>query len=482
MFQTVRRWWDRPCGFREVLVLALPLIISTLSWTLMQFTDRLFLLWYSEDAVAAALPAIAVSFTVICFPLGIASYVNTFVAQYYGAGRPERIGVAVWQGVFVSLLAVPPVLATIPLAPWAFAAAGHPPSIAALEVDYYQAVTWGIGGMVMSAALSSFFTGRGDVRTVMLVDTFAAALNVVLDYAWIFGKWGFPEWGISGAAWATVVAMWCRPLIYMLLWLRPRFRTMYGTIAGCRFDRELFGRLLWFGTPNGLQLFVEMGGFTLYLLLIGQLGTKELAATSLAFNVNSLAFMPVYGIGLATATLVGQRLGDNRPDLAARATWSAFELAAGLMAIVGAIYVFAPDWLLAAHAQGMGREEFAQLRETTVILLRFVAFYCLFDAMNIIFASAIKGAGDTRFVLMATLALAAVPFVMAWIGVRFFGYGLYWSWAAVTVWVCLLGVTFWWRFVEGRWRKMRVIEAPPESLAQPLGELTTQPLPQIEPV
>ena len=462
MLKHVESWWRRPAGMREVLTLSLPLVVSTLSWTLMNFTDRVFLVWYSHDAVAAALPAGMMAFLAICFPLGVATYVNTFVAQYHGAKRPERIGPVVWQALFIGFASIPLTILTIPWAGAMFDAAGHAPEIAALEVDYYQAICWGQGAVVVSAALSAFFTGRGDVRTVMIVDTLAALMNVALDYAWIFGKWGFPEMGAAGAAWATSVATLARAAIYLALWFRPEYRQRYQTLAGCRFDRQLFGRLLWFGFPNGLQYLFEVGAFSVYLLLVGQLGPQELAASNLAFNVNSLAFMPVYGIGIATGTIVGQHLGENRPDLAARGTWSAFALAAGLMAVVGSLYVLAPEWLLMAYEAEVGRESFTELRELTIVLLRFVAFYCLFDAMNVIFSAAIKGAGDTRFVLITTLGASALPVVMTWVGVKIFGHGLLWSWISVTTWVCLLGVVFLLRFVQGRWRSMRVIEQPAE--------------------
>lgn len=463
MWRLVETWWRRPAGLRDVLKLALPLIISTLSWTLMIFTDRVFLVRYSADAVAAALPAGMMAFLVICFPLGAASYVNTFVAQYHGAERPERIGPVVWQALFMGFASVPLAMATIPFAPWFFSSIGHAASVARLETDYYQAVCWGEGFVVVCAALSSFFTGRGDVRTVMLVDVFAALLNIVLDYAWIFGHFGFPEMGVAGAAWATTVAVWSRTAIYLALWFRPRFRRLYHTLSGCRFDRQLFGRLLWYGAPNGLQYCFEVGAFDFYLLMVGQLGVDELAASNLAFNMNSLAFMPVYGIGIATGTLVGQHLGENRADLAARSTWSAFIIAAALMAAVGALYVLAPEWLLQAYEAESGAEAFAKLRTLTIVLLRFVACYCLFDAMSIVFSAAIKGAGDTRFVLLVTIAASGVPVGMSWVGIRLFGYGLLWAWLSLTAWAWLLGVVFLLRFLQGRWRKMRVIEQASEA-------------------
>lgn len=161
----------------------------------MIFTDRVFLAWYSPSAVAAALPAGNLAFTMVCFPLGIAAYVNTFVAQYHGADRPERIGVAVWQAVFIGLVAAPLAMATIPFADDLISKVGHTTEVTRYEIDYYQAVCWGESTLVVIAALSAFFTGRGAVLTVMVVDSSAAALNVLLDWLLIFGHWGFEEMG-----------------------------------------------------------------------------------------------------------------------------------------------------------------------------------------------------------------------------------------------------------------------------------------------
>jgi multidrug resistance protein, MATE family len=458
MLQRAENWWRRPGGMRETLAVALPLIASTMSFTIMIFTDRVFLAWYSPEAVAAALPAGHLVFTLISFPYGVAAYVNTFVAQYHGAGRPERIGPAVWQALLLGLVSMPLILATIPAAPRLIAAMGHDPEVARYEVDFYQAVCWGESTMVLIAALSAFFTGRGCTRTVMIVDSSAAMLNVVLDYVLIFGHAGFPQLGPAGAGWATTIATWVRLVIYLALWWRPHLRRTYRTLSGWRFDRDLFGRLIWFGFPNGTQYLFEMGAFGLFLILVGQIGKRELAASNLSFNLNTFAFMPVFGIGLAASTLVGQHLGENRPKLAERSTWSAFALGAGLMVVVGSLYVFLPDWLLYAYSINSDLSEFSELKGLAVVLLRFVACYCLFDAMNVIFSGALKGAGDTGFVLITTLVLSLIVATATWLGVKWYQLGLYWCWIVVTAWVCLLGMTFILRFLYGPWRGMRVIE------------------------
>ncbi len=451
-------WWRRPCGGRDVLAVALPLVISTGSWSLMHFVDRMFLLWHDTEAMAASMPAGLTHFMLLCFPLGLTTYVNTFVAQYNGAGRPERIGLAVWQGVRIGLWVTPLFLLLIPLAPHLFAAAGHHPKLAALESVYFQTLCFGAGAAVMSGSLASFFTGRGQTRVVMVVDCCASLMNIVLDYVWIFGRLGFPEMGIEGAGWATAASQWFKMLVYWWLMTRPIHVERYGLATGKRFDAALMWRLIRFGSPNGLQMFVEVSAFTVFNLLVGALGPMAMAATTLAFNVNSAAWVPMMGMGIAVTTLVGQQLGRNRPDLAARATWTAYWMSTVYMSSMALVYVLVPDLLLLGHKAGTTPEQFDALRDLTVTLLRFVAVYCVFDAMNMIFVSALKGAGDMRFVLLSTIVVSPMPVLAVWLGVTYFDLGLLWSWAVVTVWITALGGIYLARFFQGRWKAMRVIE------------------------
>jgi MATE family multidrug resistance protein len=178
----------------------------------------------------------------------------------------------------------------------------------------------------------------------------------------------------------------------------------------------------------------------------------------LAFSVNSVAWVPMMGMGLAVSTMVGQQLGANRPDMAARATWTAFLLAMVYMCTMSLFYVTVPDWFLMGHAAGMEPAQFAPLRQLVVVLLRFVAVYCLFDATNVVFMSAIRGAGDTRFVFWTSLGTSLLPLSLAWLGICYFGQGLLWCWTLMAVWVCSAGGIYLARFLHGKWRTMRVIE------------------------
>ena len=428
-----------------------------MSFTLMTFIDRMFLTWYSIDDVAAAMPAAMLQFTLISFPLGVATYVNTFVAQYQGSGRPRQIGPIVWQGIWIGLAAAVLLLPTAPLARLYFEHAGHDPKVVVEETTYYSVLIFGSGAIILAGTLSAFFTGRGATWVVMVVDCTSAVLNGVLAWLLIFGHWGFSRGGIAGAGAATVCAEWFRVLCYAAIMMRRSYRK-YGLASGWRWNAALARRLWHFGAPGGLQVFVECASFTLFITLVGGLGKLVQAGTMLAFNVNSVAWVPMMGMGLAVSTLVGQQLGAKRPDLAARAAWTAFVLAMLYMCTMSLFYVTVPDWFLMGHAAGMAPEEFAPLRELVVVLLRFVAAYCLLDALNVVFASAIRGAGDTRFVFWTALGTSLVPLSLAWLGIHHFGRGLYWCWTLLTLWVCSAGLIYLARFLQGKWRTMRVIE------------------------
>ncbi len=452
-------WWRQPSGGRDVMAMALPLVVSMMSWTLMQFIDRMFLMWYTADALAASLPAGMMSFFVIAFPFGLANYAATFVAQYYGAGRPERMGQVVGQATWLALFTVVLVAASRPGAPWFFSWLGHEGSIQVLEVDYYLTMALGAVMIVTSAAWSSLLIGLGNTRTLMYVDMATAVVNIVLDYLLIFGNGGFPEMGIAGAGWGTSLAHTFKACLLLAILLGTEYRETYQIVPGMRFSRELMLRMLRFGFPNGLQFFFEIGTITMFVNMVGRLGTLALSATNMAFNVNSLVFIPLFGISTAVSSLVGQRLGDDKPDLAARATWSALSLSLCYGLFFSVAYAVVPDLFLFAHAAQADAVSFEEIRRPTIVLLRFVAAYCLFDTLYMVFAGAVKGAGDTKFVLWVTALSAPYPALGAWLAVSHFGWGLYGAWAVLTSWVWFLGIIYLHRFLQGKWRSMRVIEA-----------------------
>jgi MATE family multidrug resistance protein len=450
-------------GCFEVLKIAFPLILSTSAMTLQMFVDRVFLMWYDRDAMSAAMLGGILSFVFFSFFMGTATYANTFVSQYDGAKRKERIGPAVWQSIYFSLAAGVIMAAIALFARPLIVLVGHEPTIAGYELVYFKILLIGAMPGILDAALSCFLTGRGKTWTVLWVNVVKTVINAVLDYAMIFGKFGFPEWGIGGAAIATVIAHIAACVIYFVIFLLPANRKSFCT-SNYAFDKELFGRLMKFGIPSGVQFMLDILGFALFIVFIGRIDPVSFAASSMVFQINTLSFMPMIGFGIATTILVGRALGADKPHIAQKATFTAAKLTFGYMIAVAAGYWLFPDVFMIPFEAKASAQQMDAMRPIARMLLYFVSFYCIFDTGNIIFSAALKGAGDTRFVMYVSLVLNWLIMVIpSWLAITFLRgrAALYGAWAALTAYVCALAILFLLRFLAGKWKSMRVIEKAP---------------------
>ena len=457
-------WWMRPCGGRDVVRLALPLMISTLSYSLMQFCDRVFLAWYSPTALAAVMPAGVMAWTILSFPFGVALYTNVFVAQYFGARQYPRIGSVLWHGLILASLFLPVFVTSILWPSWIFEWAGHETAIARDEAIYFRYVSIGSIAQVYGGVLSSFFIGIGRTRIVMFVDVGVAGLNVLLDWLLIFGiSIGTTVWlqpmGIQGAAIATTAALIAKVGLFMVLVLSRKNRDQFALLKRFQYHGDLVLRMIRFGSSNGLQFLIECTGIAVFTLMIAQLGEIPAAATTVAISVNMMVFVPIWGLSTAVSAMVGQQIGNRRPDLAARATWTSLLIALAYTGFFALLYVLTPQLFLFGHQAGAA--DFAEISRIARWLLLFVAAYCIFDSVQIIFVGAIKGAGDTNFVVVTSLVCSLLFVACGMLGYQWFQdelAQLYWWWFALTAWLILLSLIYGRRFLQGKWKSMQVIE------------------------
>ncbi len=456
-----------PGGYREVLRLAYPLIISTGSFSLMQFVDRVFLAQHSTVSIQAALPAGLLSFTMICMFMALAGYANTFVAQYHGRGDAAGCARATMQGVWLSLLSWPLILALLPVGLFLLRAAGHPADVLAQERGYYTILMAGGVLIPLNAAIGSFFTGRGDTLTNMYAQVAGNVVNIVLDYALIFGRWGMPELGIRGAAYGTVAAGLVPVLIQFALYFSPSTHARHGTRTLLGWDAGLMRRLVRYGMPSGLHLLLDVASFSAFVLMSGRLGPLPLAVSNIALSINTLAFMPLIGISMAASTLVGQYQGRRDPATAERAGWTSLKVGLLYMAIMAASYVLLPETYFRLFAErGEGGFTLADLVGTGRYLLMMMAAWGLLDAINLILAGALKGAGDTRFVMWySTLAAWGLLVPGTWLVIYVLHGGLLAAWGWLMVFIILLSYGFWHRFRGGRWKNIELLET---AAVQPL--------------
>jgi MATE family multidrug resistance protein len=354
-------------------------------------------------------------------------------------------------------------LLLIPVGRWLLGASGHGPAVLEEELAYFDILMFGGVTVPLGAAIGSFFTGRGDTRTNMFAQIAGNVANAVLDYAMIFGHWGFPEMGIRGAAIATVIAGTVAPGIQFALYFSRRVDAEYGTRSTLKFDAALFRRMIRFGVPSGWHLFLDIASFSTFVLLTGRMGAEALAASNIGFSINMVGFMPLVGIGIAASTVVGQYQGRKMPEISEKAGWTALKIGVTYMAVVAITYVAFPaayfGWFIQRGGGGISLET---LLETGRVMLWMMAAWGLLDAANLVLSFTLKGAGDTRFVMWYQSIMSWGLLVPGqWLITVVYHGTILQSWAWLTVYVWLLSIGFFIRFRSGKWKSIEVIESVP---------------------
>ena len=365
-----------------------------------------------------------------------------------------------WQGIYFSVLGGLLIAFTALFPKTIFSLIGHSPEVQILESEYWVYLTLGGIFPVAQGAVAGFFSGRGKTYPIMWCTFAATGVNIALNYLLIFGNLGMPEMGISGAGLSTFISGLLNFLFLSVLVFTNENNSKYKTRSGWKFDPALFKRLIRYGLPNGIQFFLDIAAFSLFILLIGRLGATELAAASIAFNISMLAFMPMIGLGITVSILVGQSLGANEPGQAKVATFSAFQISFTYMAILAMLYLLIPNVFIYPFSAKADPIEFESIKSSALVSLRFIALWSIFDSLAIIFSSALKGAGDTAFIMLSICLTGPIILIApTFLIIEIFHLGLNAAWISGVAYVLCLGIVYYLRFKAGKWESMRVIES-----------------------
>lgn len=436
--------------------MAVPLVLASSGHAIRLVADRIMLARYSQAAIAASMPAGLSCFVLMSFFIGTAGYVNTFVAQYSGAGQ------AVWQGLYLSLLGGLLIAILGETGEVLFALMGHAAEVQVQQVDYFRILCRLSAPGIMLATILGFWSGRGRTYVVMGVELLAAGMNILLNHALIFGRWGLPEMGITGAGAATGISNMVALLAALGLFFASSNRHRFGTWPHKTFNPAMLIRLLRFGIPNGMQFMLDLAAFNIFVVFLGRFGTEALEATNMAFGLNACSFIPLLGIGLTASILVGQCVGAGRIDVAQIAVRRCMLIALAYTIGLGVFLIFQPLLVLRMFQRGDDPGQAATI-QMAVHFVRFIAVYLIFDAMYIVYHHAIKGAGDTRFAMFMGLAISWGTLVLPCVIAYKTGASIWTMWIIFVGHVILAGVLFYWRYRTGAWKNMRVIEPSPDT-------------------
>ena len=431
---------------RSVMVLALPVTVTTL----LQRAEGIVAVFLVGGLGATSIAAVGLgqllAFVAATLISGVSVGTNVVVAQLWGARRRQDAGEAaqhfLWLAIGTSL-----VLAGIGTVGNRFVmeALGAEQSVIELALPYSNLIFLVFPCTVLIQVLAAVLQGSGDTKTPMYGLIGVNLLHVVLAYPLIYGFEGFPALGLKGAAIAAGVAE-AAGGVYLLLRCRPIFKES----STLRLDLI---RSIWnVGASVSGERIVQQAGIFVYTKLVLLYGTVAYAAHQVGLSIESLSFLPGYGLAIAAATMVGQSIGAGKYTRAKLENWEANRLAIAIMTCMGLIFFFFPYALFRAFTTD------ETVIELGIMFLKIVALLQIPLALTMVLAGSLRGAGDTRFIMGATMiGMWGVRVPLALIAALWMRQSVLLIWAAMIAdWTVRMGLLLW-RYQSERWRQIQVI-------------------------
>ncbi|MFM8643042.1 MAG: MATE family efflux transporter [Phycisphaerales bacterium] len=467
----------------EVWRIAWPTVLTMVSYTIMQFVDAAMVAQLGPVEVAAQGNGGVWSWAVIFSVVGVLTVVNTFVSQAVGARRPHEVARYAWGGVWLGVIAWVVLLVPLGFAlPLAFALMGHSPRMTELESGYATILVLGSVVTVVGKAMSNFFFGIQRPRVIAVAAIAGNVVNVLLNYALIYGEEGLPSMGlpgvpgcaamgVPGAALATVIGTAVEASVPAALFLGRRMDREYGIRRAWRPDVAAMRDLVRLGAPASLQQGSEILTWAIFMtVLVGRFGDVALSAGWSTQRYLHLSFMPAVGFSIAATSLVGRHIGAGRPDLAVSRARVALAIAVAYMGACAVLMLAFRGPMISIFASGArtSPEVAAQVIEVGSSLMVAAALFQVFDAVGIVILGALRGAGDTLWPGLVTVFLSWTIIVGGgWLVTEHAPQlGPLGPWIAAGVYIAVLAGVLGFRWKRGAWRAIRILETPEEEAAR----------------
>ncbi len=438
-----------------LLTLAWPIVLARATQSVIGFTDALFVAPLGEAPLAATTTGSLDAFAAIIFPVGTVFIIQSFVAQLRGSGDTRSVHRYAVYGLLLAAASGVLAAGTIPLIPHAVALFDYSPEVARLLETYLGIRLLSVAPAVGMEVLGNWYGGLGNTRPAMFAGIVAMLVNVAGCIALVEPRFGLPGYGVAGAAWASVLGSVAGFGVVLALFLRES-RGAEGRARGDLRLSELV-RMLRFGVPNGLNWFLEFFAFVLFInLVVGHLGTTVLAAFNVVMQINSVSFMPAFGLSSAGAILVGETLGRREPEHVWPIVRRTGIVSAAWMGSVGLVYALLPVPLMSLFRPRDAPADL--LLDTGATMLLFAAVWQLFDAVIMTVSEALRAAGDTTWCMAARILIAWVVFTpLAWAAVFVFGGGVKTVMTSLIAYLAVLALAMTWRFASGRWKTIDLL-------------------------
>ena len=414
---------------RPTLLLAIPVVLSQLGHTLVNFVDSVIVGHLGAVPLAAISVGVSITTVPLIFGIGLSMSTVPLVAAADGRADWPALGRLLVATVWLNALAGAGLAAAGWALSWLLPYLGQAPAVVALITPWVRVISLSLLPLMLFQGFREYAEGLGLTRQAMWLSIIANVVNGLLCYALAFGKWGAPNLGLLGAAWAALLARCLMAALMAAYVLRARRLAPHRAAVEHWLRPPLpeLRRLLALGTPIGVQMMLEIGAFGFSALMIGWLGTTPQAAHQVAIQVAALTYMAASGIGAAATIRVGRLRGAGELAAARQAGFAAYWLTFGFMGSMALVLIGT------RHAVPLLFDQPPAVAAAASTLLLIAALFQVSDGLQVVGLGALRGLEDVKVPsVVALLAYWAVALPLGYV----LGFGL--KLGAPGVWLGLL--------------------------------------------
>lgn len=442
---------------RDVWRLAAPAVVEQSLVMSVGIADTVMVGRLGPDSIAS----VDISNRFLMFALAVFAAIQVgttaIVARHIGAGEQKKANEAAKQSLLMVtvagiLLCIVGYFAASYLVRFVMVLNKAPdPEVVSKATSYMRIVLLTMPLALIMMTVNAVLRGAGDTRTPMAITGLNNIVNVVGNSLFIFGLGPFPRMGVAGAALGTAIAQATGGVLVLYVLYSGRSVLRLTVRERYRFQPEMVKRILRVGIPAAFEQFLMRGGQLLFSMIIAGMNTAAMAAHAITLNAESLSFMPGFGFSIAATTLVGQYLGAKAPETAEQSGYEAGKMAAAVMTAMGIIFFVFPAPMIRLFTTD------PEVIDLGARCLRLVALSQPFLAWLMVLSGALRGAGDTRWVMLSTtLSLWPIRVGIGYVLGITLGYGLVGAWLAMVVDLIVRALLMLYRFRTGKWKTITV--------------------------
>ena len=448
-----------PVSYRNIIRLAIPIVLSSLSATVMSIVDRGFASSFDITQFSSIMTSATYANTVAGIFTGIISYMVYYVSQYYGSESYENCAKIFWQSIYLSIVFSIVLLLIVPIAAPIFKWLGHSTEVVVYEKEYFFYVLSAGCVNLFVLSITNLFKGVSKVGVVFTVGVLSNIVNVFLDWLLIFGNMNMPELGaITGGGIATLSSnIFALVALVFYLSFNKEYWKPYRILQNRTLNLKTIGQILRYSIPTSIHNFVRMAYYSICLLIISIAGEIGISSANIVFTIESISILPVTGIVTAISIIATQEKGANRSENIGKVLKKGVFLILSINVIIMVLYIFFPSGLIILFNNIKEPDRFKQISDIAKPLIRIMALWISMDSIHLVISNTLRALGDTKFFMMVSIISPPLFYIVIPLICVQNSISIIWIWWGLLLFTVVIFVSAILRYLGGRWKHIEII-------------------------